>query len=119
MDDWDFCIPTSTAVPSSEIWFNEFHEEHEKAETDYFNSLMSRLDAGLERRATFTVSYEDTPKPDIQKKRKKIKPTVPRSPKLHTRRRLGLTRREKDGLTLNKQRKDLPSRNGRRLSFMF
>lgn len=120
MEDWNFALPTRS-TQETEDFFDNLHEQHERESTDLFNSVMTRLSLAINRRATFTVCYEeDIPEQMVTKKRprKKSKVTVPRSPKLHTRKRLGLTRREKDGISLNKQRKDTSVRDKRQLSFI-
>ena len=134
MDNWDFALsadcPFGGSGESRENydWFGEVHEQHERESTNVFNSIMTRLDNAIDRRATFTLDYEqlfpDETFPDDSSSRnrsKKLTTTVPKSPLLRTRQRFGPTAREKRGLQIKKKRKEAEKDRTvkRRMSFIF
>ena len=115
MDDWDFEVENEFEKVSENAWFDQIHANHEKlpirqTPLNQFELIMERLTHAIDRRATFTVNFEDCIYEDYKTKNykkisKKPRLTVPKSPKLHTKQRFGLTKREKDGILLNNNRK--------------
>ena len=139
MDEWDFDCGTNDFAPNDDF-FRTVHETHESCSPkadNLFSSIFGRLSSALERRKTFTIDYDEAfPQNNHNEledeflsevnsrsqetlRNKKVKRTVPRSPKLRTRERLGLTWREKRGIKLNRQRKETKLTDTRRFSVLF